>query len=94
MLDRVTASIELEVPDAARGRAQLHSLLHRRPDGRTTADRRAQVERIHRTFAGLAADRFPIITAPADEMVTGGGDERFRFAIDLVIDGAAAAGCA
>lgn len=35
----------------------------------------------------LPADRFPLLTALADELVTGDVDERFRFAIDVVIDG-------
>jgi AcrR family transcriptional regulator len=155
MLDRVTASIELEPPDPSRWRAQLHSLLQRmhralvahpgmaamtledppttevvlrvtenmlgillaggldpqdaawgcdilvmlvtavaseddvrRARGRSDAgDRRAYIDEIHRTFAGLPPDRFPLITAHAAEMVAGDGDERFHFAIDVVVDG-------
>jgi AcrR family transcriptional regulator len=158
MLDRVTASIELEPPDPSRWRAQLHSLLQRmhralvahpgmaamtledppttevvlrvtenmlgillaggldpqdaawgcdilvmlvtavaseddvrRARGRSDAgDRRAYIDEIHRTFAGLPPDRFPLITAHAAEMVAGDGDERFHFAIDVVIDGVVA----
>ena len=155
MLDRVTASIELEPPDPSRWRAQLHSLLQRmhralvahpgmaamtledppttevvlrltenllgillaggldpqdaawacdifvslvtavaseddvrRARGRSDAsDRRAYVDEIYRTFAGLPPDRFPLIVGHAAEMVAGDGDERFHFAIDVVIDG-------
>jgi AcrR family transcriptional regulator len=154
MLDRVTATIELEAPDPSRWRAQLHSLLERmhqalvahpgiasitladspttegvllltesllgillagglepqdaawasdifvvlataaareddvrRPRGRSNADRREQVDELFQTFAGLPPDRFPLLVAHAAQMVAGDGDDRFRFAIDVVIDG-------
>ena len=38
-------------------------------------------------FARLQADDFPLITAHAAQLVAGEADERFRFAIDVVIDG-------
>jgi hypothetical protein len=38
-------------------------------------------------FACLPADDFPLITAHAAELVTGDAGERFRFAIDVMIDG-------
>jgi len=155
MLDRVTATIELEAPDPSRWRAQLHSLLRRmhgalvghpgiaaitlvnsptteavlrltenllgillaggldpqdaawgcdifvllvtgaaredhvrRPPGRSDdGDRRRQVDDLCKTFASLPPDRFPLIAAHAAQMVAGDGDERFRFAIDAVLDG-------
>jgi AcrR family transcriptional regulator len=155
MLDRVTATIEIEAPDPARWRAQLHVLLRRihqalvahpgmaaltledppttevvlrltenllgillagaiDPQGAAWAcdilvllvtavaseddvrrargrdddhHRREQIGEIYKTFAGLSPDRFPIITEHAAEMVAGSPDERFRFAIDVVIDG-------
>jgi AcrR family transcriptional regulator len=60
----------------------------RRPRGRSDdAGRREQVGEIYKTFAGLPPDRFPLIAAHAAQMVAGDGDERFRFAIDVVIDG-------
>jgi AcrR family transcriptional regulator len=59
----------------------------RRPRGASDDDRRQQVGELHRTFAGLPPDRFPLISAHAAQMVAGDGDERFRFAIDVVIDG-------
>ena len=158
MLDRVTATVELEPPDPSRWRAQLHSLLLRvnealvahpgiaaitladpptteavllltenllgillaggldpqdaawvcdilvslvtasareddvrRPRGRSDdADHREQVDELYRTFAGLRRDRFPLLAAHASQMVAGNGDERFRFAIDVVIDGVVA----
>jgi AcrR family transcriptional regulator len=46
-----------------------------------------QVEQLHATFVALPPDRFPALTAHATEMVTGDGDARFRFAIDVVIEG-------
>lgn len=154
MLDRVTASIELEPPDPSRWRAQLHSLLQRmhralvahpgmaamtledppttevvlrvtenmlgillaggldpqdaawgcdilvmlvtavaseddvrRARGRSDDEQREYVDGIYRTFVGLPSDRFPIISAHAAQMVAGDGEERFRFAVDVVLDG-------
>ena len=45
------------------------------------------VAQISEVFAQLPADRYPLITAHTAELVAGDGDERFRFAIDVVIDG-------
>jgi hypothetical protein len=60
----------------------------RRPCGRSDdGARQGHVEELYRTFAGLPPDQFPLIAAHAAEMVAGDGDERFRFAIDVVIDG-------
>ncbi len=155
MLDRVTATIELEAPDPSRWRAQLHALLQRthqalvahpgmaamtledppttevvlrltenllgillaggvepqdaawacdilvslvtavaseddvrRARGRgDDRERQTYAEEVLRTFAGLPADRFPLLTAHAAEMVAGDGNERFHFAIDVVVDG-------
>ncbi len=155
MLDRVTATIELEAPDPSRWRAQLHSLLERthqaltanpgiaamtladpptteailhltenllgillaggidpqdaawacdilillvtaaareddvrHPHGRgDDGDRQREASRVYKTFADLKPDQYPLITAHAAQMVAGDGDERFRFAIDVVIDG-------
>jgi AcrR family transcriptional regulator len=55
-------------------------------------DRRQQADEIYRTFAGLPPGRYPLIAAHAAQMVAGDGDERFRFAIDVVIDGMVARG--
>jgi AcrR family transcriptional regulator len=154
MLDRVTATIELEPPDPSRWRAQLHSLLRRlhqallahpgmaaltladppttetvlllaenllgvllaggldpqdsawacdilvllvtavaseddvrRARGRGDDGDREHVDEMYATLAGLPPDRFPLIAAHAAQMVAGDGDERFRFAIDVVVDG-------
>jgi len=59
----------------------------RHPLGRDDDDRQGQAEEIGRTFAALPPDRFPLIVAHAAQMVTGDGEERFRFAVDVVIDG-------
>jgi AcrR family transcriptional regulator len=60
----------------------------RRAAGHTTdADRDDAVARIHDTFAGLPATRFPLLVRHASELVAGAGDERFRFAIDTFLDG-------
>ncbi|HXW35774.1 MAG TPA: TetR/AcrR family transcriptional regulator [Acidimicrobiales bacterium] len=154
MLNRVTATIELEAPDPSHWRDQLHSLLGRmrqalaahpgiaaitladsptteavlcltenllgillaggldsqdaawacdilvmlvtavareddvrRPRGRSDDERREQVEEIYKTFVGLPPDRFPLLSAYAAQMVAGDGKERFRFAVDVVLDG-------
>jgi len=61
----------------------------RRARGRSDDDddRRKQVGELYTTFAGLPPDRFPLIAAHAAQMVAGDGDERFHFAIDVVVDG-------
>jgi AcrR family transcriptional regulator len=60
----------------------------RRARGRAGAeDVREQIEGLHETFAGLPPDRFPLLASHAAEMVAGDGDERFRFAVDVVLDG-------
>jgi AcrR family transcriptional regulator len=60
----------------------------RRPRGGSDDDkRRDQVDKIYNTFTGLPPERFPVLAAHAAQMVAGDSDERFRFAIDIVIDG-------
>ncbi|MGA2305803.1 MAG: hypothetical protein ABSH29_16720 [Acidimicrobiales bacterium] len=63
----------------------------RRPLGRNDDDdRREQADELYKTFAGLPPGRFPLVASHAAQMVAGDGDERFRFAIDVVIDGVVA----
>ena len=63
----------------------------RRPRGHSDdGARQDQVDEIYKTFAGLPPDRFPLLAARAAQMVAGDGDERFRFVIDVVIDGVVA----
>jgi hypothetical protein len=62
----------------------------RRGRGQSDDNDRQIEELYYKTFAGLAPDRFPLLVAHAAEMVAGNADERFRFAIDLVLDGVVA----
>ena len=50
-------------------------------------DHQEQARKLHETFSGLSPERFPLITAHAAELVEGDADERFRIAVDVVIDG-------
>jgi AcrR family transcriptional regulator len=50
-------------------------------------DPSALAAEITANFARLPASDFPLITAHAAQLVAGDADERFRFAIDVVIDG-------
>ena len=60
----------------------------RRPRGHSDDhDRHEQVDAIYKTLAGLPPDRFPLLVAHAAQMVAGDSDARFRFAIDVVLDG-------
>lgn len=54
---------------------------------RDVRDRREDIDDLYRVFSGLPPDRFPLLIAHAGPMVAGTGDERFRFAIDVLIDG-------
>jgi AcrR family transcriptional regulator len=53
----------------------------------TDADRDNAVAWMRDTFAGLPANRFPLLVGYASELVSGAGDERFRFAVDTFLDG-------
>jgi len=45
------------------------------------------VERLDAAFGALPAERFPNIVEHGDVLTSGSGDERFRFAIDVFLDG-------
>ena len=47
-------------------------------------------DQVHRYFAGLPADRFPITAMLVPQLMTGTGDERFRFGLALLVGGLAA----
>ena len=47
-------------------------------------------DQVHRYFAGLPADRFPVTAMLVPQLMTGTGDERFRFGLDLLVGGLAA----
>jgi AcrR family transcriptional regulator len=51
------------------------------------ADHQEQADGLYQTFTGLPPDRFPLITAHAAQLVTGDREERFRVAVDVVIEG-------
>lgn len=53
----------------------------RSTDPSELADRTADV------FSRLPADRFPLVTGHITELTAGSVDERFRFAIDVILDG-------
>jgi AcrR family transcriptional regulator len=59
----------------------------RRPSSRSGASRRQQADELYNIFVGLPTDRFPLLAAHAAPMVAGDGGQRFRFAVDVVIDG-------
>ncbi|WP_279580106.1 TetR/AcrR family transcriptional regulator [Fodinicola feengrottensis] len=45
------------------------------------------VGELRQTFADLPSDRFPLISTHAAQLTAGNSDERFRFAVDVVVDG-------
>jgi hypothetical protein len=47
-------------------------------------------DEVHQYFASLPADRFPTIATLVKPMMTGDGDERFRFGLELLVEGLAA----
>ena len=51
------------------------------------ADPQELAGQLHQLFTGLPASQFPLIAAYAGQLVAGTSAERFRFAIDVVIDG-------
>jgi AcrR family transcriptional regulator len=46
-------------------------------------------DQVHRYFAGLPADRFPITAMLVPQLMSGTGDERFRFGLELLVRGLA-----
>jgi AcrR family transcriptional regulator len=62
----------------------------RRPRGRSADDQRHQVDELYQSFVRLPLDQFPLLAAHAASMVAGDSSQRFRFAIDVVIDGVVA----
>lgn len=157
MVARVTADLELETPDPARWRDQLHSLLGRMHQalvahpgmaamtvgdpltseavlgvaenllgillaggvepqdaawacdilvmlvtavaneddvrrGWSGSDYGQLIDQLQQTFSGLPSERFPLLNAYAAQMVAGDSEDRFRFAIDVVLDGVIARG--
>jgi AcrR family transcriptional regulator len=50
-------------------------------------DEDAVVTAVREHFAALPPERFPLLSSLADVMTTGSGDDRVRFAIDLMVEG-------
>ena len=46
-----------------------------------------QIDELYDLFTRLPPERFPLISVHATEMLAGDSEERFRFAVDLVVDG-------
>lgn len=46
-----------------------------------------QIDELYDLFSRLSPERFPLISAHATEMLAGDSEERFRFAVDLLVDG-------
>jgi len=55
--------------------------------GRTEESEQQIIAELAQTIAALPAERYPLLTSHIGEMTSGGGDERFEFAIDTFIDG-------
>jgi AcrR family transcriptional regulator len=53
-------------------------------------DPQEHYDQVHRYFAGLPADRFPVTAALVPQLMTGTGEERFRFGLELLVGGLAA----
>ena len=50
-------------------------------------DEQAGVDQLAEYFRSLPADRFPTLVALAGDLTAGGADERFEFALDLLVAG-------
>jgi AcrR family transcriptional regulator len=46
-----------------------------------------QIDELSNLFSQLPPEQFPLISAHATEMLAGDSEERFRFAVDLIVDG-------
>lgn len=58
---------------------------------RANADNpKQQIDELHSLFTQLPPERFPLLIAHATEMLSGDSEERFRFAVDLIVDGVVA----
>jgi hypothetical protein len=63
--------------------------LHRERGRASEEDAREYWEQIRAYFHSLPPDRFPVITSMVGELVAGGGDERLRFGLELMVRGLA-----
>lgn len=67
----------------------VESAVHASHGRQTEADAEPYLTQVREYFGSLPGDRFPNLVAMAATMTEGSGDERFAFAIDLMIDGLA-----
>ncbi|MEV0127235.1 TetR/AcrR family transcriptional regulator [Dactylosporangium sp. NPDC050688] len=67
----------------------VESAIHASHGRHTEADAGPYLAQVRDYFGSLPADRFPNLVAMAGAMTEGSGDERFAFAIDLMVDGLA-----
>lgn len=67
----------------------IESAIHVSHGRQTEADAEPYLAQVRDYFGSLPADRFPNLVAMAGAMTEGSGDERFAFAIDLMVDGLA-----
>jgi AcrR family transcriptional regulator len=67
----------------------VESAIHAGHGRQTEADAEPYLAQVREYFGSLPADRFPNLVAMAPAMTEGSGDERFAFAIDLMVDGLA-----
>ncbi|GGM66939.1 TetR/AcrR family transcriptional regulator [Dactylosporangium sucinum] len=65
----------------------LEAALHAERGRVTEADAAPYFEQVGDYLAHLPVDQFPNLVAMAPVMIEGSGDERFAFAIDLMVDG-------
>ncbi|MER7281311.1 TetR/AcrR family transcriptional regulator [Dactylosporangium sp. NPDC000244] len=63
--------------------------IHEELGRRTEAEAEPYLNQVRDYLAALPADEFPNLVALAPTMIEGSGDERFQFALDLMIDGLA-----
>lgn len=61
------------------------------PEDGEDFDHEAMDAELRGFFEALPADRYPLLTSLAGVMTSGGGDERFEFALDVLVSGLAAA---
>lgn len=65
----------------------IESAVHAAHGRQTEADAEPYLAQVREYFGSLPPDRFPNLVAMAPAMTEGSGDERFAFAIDLMVDG-------
>jgi AcrR family transcriptional regulator len=67
----------------------IETAIHADHGRRTEADAAPYLAQVQDYMASLPADEFPNLVAMAPALIEGSGDERFAFAIDLMVDGLA-----